>query len=935
MFMSFYPRVTGLGVVKLSIMATAAIVSVPGIAHAQTSVSGRVTDAEGAPLPGAQILVRDTGFRAVTNRQGEYLLPSIPPGEVVIEISYLGLESATRTIVVGTDSMPVETIVLLDTPGAGGNIVVRGTIVDSAARALNQQRNADNTINVVSSDAIGRFPDTNIAEALQRVPGIGVERDQGEGNFISLRGAPSEFTAITIDGVGIPSSSPDTRAIDLGTIPSDVVNSLEISKTLLPSQDADSIAGAINLVTRSPFDNPRLRVTASGGLGYNDYGNTNDYRASGVISDVFGNVGVLVSGSYSKTDRRVDNIESFWNVIERPEGDEILGVPEQEFKDYDTRRERLALTGALEFRPGDLHQFYLRGTYSRRSDDEYRNLLGLVYEDGTLQPGATEQAATFNRGRYIKEFRHRILRDETLSASIGGKSEFGDLILDYSGAYSRAEQTYPRRQQLVYRGSLRPNLSYDFRGDPNEPAISIFDTQEHLNLAAYDFRQTTVRSQDTIQDEYAVAFNAEVPTTLFDNSASYKFGARVRLRDVSSDEENNRDRRPESAPGTPLSGLLSAERSQNFGYFLGNKFDARRVIDYFRSVEQSSAVPETRRVPESTTTDYAASEDIYAAYGMTRIEFPTAQLILGLRVEHTDFSGEAPNFNLAREAFTLAQAKNSHTHFFPNATLRYSLGENLIARAALTRAISRPNYRDNVPRIAEDSDNTSSIVRVTQGNPDLRPTLSNNLDAGLEYYFRPVGLLSANAFYKDLSDYEFTVVANGEFGGLPALITRKDNAPDGRAYGFEVAYQQQFTFLPGALSGFGIFANYTWTDASIRLPASVPGRGARERLPNQSRHTANVSLFYETDRFNARVSYTDRSDYIDDFNLDPRLDTFWEGREQIDVTASFDVNPNFNLFFEAKNITDTPGVRYAGERTRVTEFEKFGATYFLGVRLNF
>lgn len=912
-----------------------ALCAVPAVASAQNAVSGRVTDERGSPLPGAQVTVREVGTQVATNLQGEYLLPSVPAGKVTLDISYIGLEAASRSLEVVDGTVNVADVRLARETGADGTIVVTGTILDSAARALNQQRTADNTTNIVSSDSIGRFPDTNIAEALQRVPGIGVERDQGEGNFISLRGAPAEFTSITVDGVSLPSTSPDTRAVDLGTIPSDVVNSLEVSKTLLPYQDADSIAGAVNLVTRSPFDNPRLRVTASGGASYNEYGDTSDQRLSGVVSNVFGNVGALLSASYSRTDRRVDNVESFWNVITRPEGDEILGVPEQEFKDYDTRRERLALTGALEFRPSALHRFHLRGTYSRRIDDEYRNLLGLVYEEGTLQPGATEATATWNRARFIKEFRHRILRDETLSVNAGGEHELGGAKLDYTGSYTRAEQTYPRRQQLVYRSSLRPDLTYDFSADPDLPAFSIFETGEHLNLGAYDFRQVTVRSQDTVQNEYAFAANVEIPAMLFGNTATYRFGGRVRSRDVVSDEENYRDRRPGSAPGMALTDLLSDERSQNFDYFLGNKFDPRLVNYYFLERLQPSAVPETRRVPQSTTTDYAASEDVYAAYGMTRVELPNAHVILGLRVEHTEFRGEAPNFNELTETFVLNQARNRYTNFFPNATLRYAFSENLIARAALTRAISRPNYRDNVPRVAENSDGNSSLVEVTQGNPDLAPTLSNNFDAGLEYYFRPVGLISGNIFYKDLKDYEFTVVAPGEFAGLPALITRKDNAPSGRAYGFELAYQQQFTFLPGPLANFGIFANYTWTEASIRLPDAVPDRGTRAALPNQSRHTINLALFYETSRFNARFAYTSRSDYVDEFNIDPRLDTFWEGREQLDFTSSFDLTSRLNLFFEAKNLTDTPGVRYAGIRERVTEYEKFGRTFFLGARVNF
>lgn len=912
------------------------------VAHAQHPVTGRVTDASGATLPGARVILPELGIDTATNRQGEFSLPSAPAGEITMRVEYLGLPSSERVITVAPDARNHVEFTLAQTD-AMERIVVLGSIMDGAARALNQQRSADNLTNVVSADSIGRFPDYNIAEALQRVPGIGVERDQGEGNFISLRGAPSEFTSITVDGVALPSSSPDTRAVDLGAIPSDVVSGLEISKTLLPHQDADSIAGSVNLVTRSPFDTPRLRVNGTVGASYNEFGGTSDQRASLVVSDVFGpnnRFGALVSASWSQTDRRVDNIESYWDVVETPEGEEILGIPEQEFKDYDTRRERVGLTGALEYRPDDAHRFFLRGTYARRDDDEFRHLLGVIYEDGALQPGATEQLATWNNTRVIKEFRHRVLRDETFTLAFGGEHDLGGAVLDYTVSGARSEQTYPRRQQLVFRSGGadgRPNITYDYRADPDQPAISLFETGEHLNLDAYDFRQSTVRWTDTVQDEIALAANLTIPGALFGQSATHQFGGRARWRDVESDDENYRDRRASSAPDQDLASLLSRRVSQNFDYHLGDKFNSGTVIDYFNRIAPvvTGAPDETRRLPQSIESDYTAEERIYAAYGMSRVEFDRADLIFGLRVEHTEFEGAAPNFNTDSETFEINRASQSHTHLFPNLTLRYEISDNLIARGALTRSISRPNYRHNVPRVVENSDGEREVIDVSRGNPDLRPTLSNNIDAGLEYYFEPLGLVSANVFYKDLEDYSFTLISRGEYNGQPANITERLNAPDGHIYGFELAYQQQFVFLPGLLSNLGVFANYTWTDAEITLPTAVEGRGSKAPLPNQSTETINLAVFYETDRFNARVAWTDRSDYVDDFNLDPRLDLFWEGREQLDFTASFDATERLNLFLEAKNLTNSRGVRYAGVRSRGTEIEEFGYTVFFGARFNY
>lgn len=904
----------------------------------QNALTGVVANEDGSPLPGARVTVRERGLTVSTDRQGRYILPSLPAGRYTLDVSYLGLPETSLSVTVVSGAPTVADIVV-PSGHALEDVVVVGSLTDGVARAQNQQRAADNTLNVVASDSIGRFPDSNIAEALQRVPGIGVERDQGEGNFVSLRGAPAAFTSITVDGVAMPSTSPDTRAVDLGALPSEVVNSLEIAKTLMPHQDADSIAGSINLVTRSPFDDRRLRIRANLGMSHNEMGGTNDERASFVVSNVFGpenQFGGLLSASYAKTDRRVDNIESAWDIITDASGNDILGVPVQEFKDYETRRERLSLTGALEYRPNALNRFFVRGTWAQRTDDEFRNLLAVLYEDGTIQPGATEQAATFNRGRFAREFRHRVVRDESLVISAGGEHDINTMTLDYTVSAARGEQTYPNRQQLLFRSDARPNLSYDFSGDYDNPNLSLFTSQEHLNPANYSFREHVNRWQSTTQDEVAAEFNLTIPATLFSQPAEWRFGARVRQRDIESDEESYRSRDAVSGPGISFANLMSNTESRNFDYHLGWKYDTGQVLDYFGRQGPLTATPGYRRIPNSTTTDYTASEDIYAAYGMTRIQTERANLILGVRVERTEFEGSAPEYNEANDTFTINTTSRSYTEVFPNVTLRYAFTDNLIGRAAITRGIARPRYRDNVPRLSESGDRAAgSTVSVNRGNPDLEPTLSNNFDASIEYYFEPLGVVSFGVFYKDLENYVFELTSPGTYLGLNARVTQPENAPDGFIKGLEFNYQQQFAFLPGWLSGFGVSANYTWTDAEMTLPFAAPGRGGKVDLPNQSDTTVNLSVFYETPRFNARLAWTDRSDFIQEFNADPRLDIYWEGRSQLDFTADFDLTDRVNLYVEAKNLTDSEGVRYAGDRSRPTERERFGSLFFGGVRLKF
>ncbi|QYO64924.1 CRISPR-associated endonuclease Cas1 [Leptolyngbya sp. 7M] len=349
----------------------------------------------------------------------------------------------------------------------------------------------------------------------------------------------------------------------------------------------------------------------------------------------------------------MDNFESIWEVVERPEGDEILGVPEQEYKDYDTRRERLAFTGGIEVRPDNLNRFFVRGTWSRRIDDEYRNLLAVIYSDGALQPGASEGVATWNNTRVEKEWRHRIVRDQSLAVSAGGEHELNALTLDYSAAYTRAKQDYPIRAQLRFRSSLRPNISQDFAANPDQPAISLFTTGQHLDETRYAFRENTFREQDTVQDEWSFQANAKLPLSLLGSPATLQLGGRARLREITSDNEQWRDRRASSAPGVPMAELLGDEPSQNFDYLLGRKFDPQSVRDYFEAIRSVSQTDATRRISNSIVSDFAAKEDVYSGYVMTRMELPQTNVILGLRVEQTRFSGSAPVFNAVTETFAI------------------------------------------------------------------------------------------------------------------------------------------------------------------------------------------------------------------------------------------------------------------------------------------
>lgn len=884
-------------------------------------VSGRVYDATGVALPGARIVVVGTGVEATTNLQGEFTVAAPDAtGAVELLIDYLGRPPLTRTVTAAERG----TAVSFTLPAAGaneGDIVVTGaSLLDNTARALNQQRTADNTITVISADAIGRFPDPNIAEALQRAPGVGIERDQGEGRYINVRGAPAEFSAISVDGIQIPSVDPTTRAVDLDTLPSDIVANLEVTKSLLPYQDADSIAGAVNITTRSAFDRKSFALTGMAGASYNQFGKGSDYRGSGAVSDTFGadrQFGLLLSGSYSRTNRQPDNVENTWS--ETPAG---LRVTETLFKDYETKRTRMAGTGAFEWRPSDATRVWVRGTYARFEDDEYRNRIGILWSEGTLQPGSTDRAATYTNTRIEKQVRHRKQVNEIWTATAGFEQRLGEGTIRGDVAYSESAQSYPRRDELLFRSTLRPRLSYDFT-NANLPTYSLFTSNEHLQTNTYAFRENTYRSNTTKNDELTAAIRMDLPVG---DMITLSSGGKYRERHINANEERFRDRRASAAPSQTLTGFLSDEDSRNFDYALGKRINTGLVDAYFDATKAASE----RRLPQSLTADYTAEEQILGMFGMAKYVNGGTTLIAGLRVETTNFQSQAPVVSRTGVVST-AMGKSGYVDFFPNLTLRQAFTPNLILRAALSRAINRPNFPQLAPRVLETTE--GNTVRVEFGAPGLNPTMSNNVDAGIEYYIRPLGVISVNGFYKDLTDYRYTVNSTGTYQGLPAIFSRPVNAREGKLYGVEVNWQQQLSFLPGMLGGFGVFANYTYTQGDARFDTAYAGR-SRFALPGQSKHMWNASVFYERGPVNLRVAYTKRSDYLDEINADNRaLDLYWEGRGQLDVTGSVQVMKGINLFAEGKNLTNSAGVRYFGERYRAYEYEKFGYTIFGGVRV--
>ncbi|MEQ9004864.1 MAG: TonB-dependent receptor, partial [Pseudomonadales bacterium] len=830
----------------------------------ETQISGRVGDAGARSyLHGALVRLQGSTIETRTDREGRFSLRGVPAGDHVLEVDYLGYQQQFVPVRV-SPGQPASVNVQLETAGVIEQVVVRGTR-DAQTRALNRQRASDNIISVVSADSIGRFPDGNVAEALSRIPGLAIARDQGEGRYVSVRGTPTEFNAVAVDGVILPAPDASTRAVDLDTIPTDVVSSLEVTKALTPDMDADSIGGHINIVTQTALDTGGPIVRAATGVGRNQLGGGRNERHALTLGRALDDerIGVLFSGSYSDTRRETDNFENVFESID----DEIFPVG-VELKDYEVQRTRYALNGRLDFRPSDRTALYLSLLHSKFIDDEYRHTMILEY-DG-YAPGSTPAVGVATDVGVIKELRHRKVENTIDTLTFGGEHPFDRATFDFTLSWTEAEQNYPRRNYVEFELDDTPDIGYDF-SRPNDPVWTTPDgARNRLNFDPddYEFGLYQLRAADSVDRDISLATNLTLPIDAFAASGSLKFGLKARLKHKESDED--RFETENNVAGLTLDQATRDSRSSNCGIHLGNLF--RR--DLIRTVgPQSEADADFVSIPRRNfTADYEADQDIYAGYGMSTLDWGRTRLVSGLRVEHTRIDSDAFRFDRETDQAIPQSDSSRYTNLFPSLHLRHEYSDDLILRAAYSTALNRPNLVDVVPAV-EERDRGPGRREVSRGNPDLDPTYAHNLDLMVDYYLRPFGVLSAGVFYKRLNDVIFDVTGNRPFEGDIWEVTEPENGDKGRVYGVEVNWQQGLMFLPGPLDGMGIFANYTYADSEADLPFGF----GKVQLPGQSDHTVNAGIYYEDDRFDARLAYNRRSKFIDSVSLSGRdFDIYWD-----------------------------------------------------------
>ena len=899
------------------------------------SVSGRVTDPDHVALQGARVELQPIGLTAVSDSQGQFTISDVLSGSYTLTVSYIGFAPFSTPVSITAGGVTQANAALL-VESVSQQIIVRGEREHGELEAINRERTADTIVEVLPADVITSLPNTNVADALGRLPGISLERDEGEGKYIQIRGTEPRLSNVTINGVHITSPESDVRTIKLDVIPADLVESIEVSKTLSANQDGDAIGGSVNLVTRSADNQPFYAM--SGLFGYTPIINGRHLsQFDGTAGKRFGvqqRLGAIFSGSYDYNGRGINNIEPAPDVHDYNDGRGNVPVfTGVHLREYQYRRNRFGFAGSLDYRLSNGSTAYLHGLYSDFRD--FGDTWNTEINTGDPLTPTTSDTNGSVRLRHL----NRTPQQKIFSVVGGEKLNLGHYFLDYqfAGSASRQDGQFP---STYFKSAGNVQFGIDTT-NPYTPRFPV------LNPAAVNINDpaTYTFNKAVLADDHVRDHDLEGSISLArhylhgSHFGSFEVGGKVR-----DSHKTNNTFEPVYVPtGTPVlqySDVLgNAPKDSNFyfgNYALPPFSDYNKIQSLLAANPGAITLDVTATHSRSDPNNYHTTERVYAFYAVNTISMGRARLQAGLRVETTQsrFTGNHVIFDVNGDyvSTTPVLGSNLYANLLPSVQFQYAITPNTNLRAAYGRGIARPNFSDLPPFVVESNMDQTLLV----GNPALKPTRANNYDLLLERYLKPVGIIQVGMFYKALSDPIFAVNSPSlQFPGFTQ--TQPTNGQGAHIFGFEASYQQLFTFLPTPLNGLGVTANYSYTASK----ATVPGRAVDPSLVRQGPNNWNVDVTYDKRRLSARMGITHNDAYIYQYNFadgaalgirGPLGDVYTYAHTQVDVQGSYRLHSGLKFVVSLLNLNNEVFGFYQGSPIYPTQREFYGPTYMFGFR---
>jgi TonB-dependent receptor len=931
------------------------------------SITGHVVSARGRqPMGGITVEIQGSSRRSVTDAQGGYVFDGLPPGAYSVEATTPdGRETQARVVV--SAGATAQADITAATYGTALNELVVLAQRTPVAIARLAQKEAPNVVNIQTIQQIQKLPDISTAEAVRRVPGISLETDEGEGRYVNIRGLDADLNSTTFGGLRLPptnNASPfgGYRAVTLDSIPIGLVGAITVTKSNLPSQDAEALGGTIEITPRTAPPGGQPFLQGNIGTGYEPL------RRGGLITDLAINTGghfggpdgffssgpfsIVLTASYYEDHRGIDDVEPAYINDLSMAPHQALGEIQQ--RDYELNRKRHSYGISLGYEPDANNSWYIRAFDAGYTERYKRQFLDLVPDKNVVSlPNGQLQDTLAAAGAIQKSFRDEDETSRDRVFMVGGRNKFGDNIIDYRVGYTEGAYHKPYDYNSAF--TLDPSLTgaatitYNNTGPGHVPVYTIGGINNYLDPTHYLLTGLNNSTADNFDREFSVAGNYERLANLFgSDDGSFKTGFSVRLRHKRTTAQP-RSYATAAGPGafpaiipdangSPISLTQASGGAANETYYGGLYQNGADVSPgYLQSILGSGSVASGDQV--GADQQYLdAREDIFAGYGEYQASWGRFGFIAGVRVEHTqdrsNAFGTSANANGVLPSVFPVAARTSYTNAFPSVQLKYEIQPDLIARATYSSTIARPGF--NQSNVALSVDLGSGIV--TQGNPNLKPEYANSFDVTLEKYLPNAGIISVGFFDKEISSYIVPrVVIGGVIPGLPSFhggtlqFLTFSNAPSNSySRGVELNFEHRFTNLPGLASGLGFSANFTYVDSRIEIRP-----GEFTSLPSSSKYTYNAAIFYEKGPLNLRLAAYSTSADIFGIGSDKTSDVYNAARTSMDLGGSYAFSRHWQMYVNAKNLLNTPHAFYEGTPDRPIQREFYWQTYQLGFRFDY
>ena len=888
-------------------------------------LKGRILDNEKNPLPGAVVIIDSNKLSAVTDLDGFFSFANLLSGNHNLKVTYIGFLPVSKTIVVSEEST-VDDIVMSDTSRELNEVVVTG-VFSGQQRAINAQKNNINITNVVSADQIGKFPDSNIGDALKRISGINVQYDQGEARFGQVRGTPAEFSSVTINGSRLPSAEGDIRNVQLDLIPSDMIQTIEVSKTLMPDQDGDAIGGSINLVTKnSPH---RFTVGAVAGTGYNWISRKAQMNFGLTLGNRFFNdrFGVMLAASYNNAPAGSYNTEFIWEK----DDDGKIYVNDYQIRQYFVTRERQSYSLSLDWKFNDYNKIWFKGIFNNRND--WENRYRTTLKDMTPEGKADVRVQT--KGGTPDNRNARLERQRTMDFTLGGENRLGIFGIDWKLGYARASEERPNERYIDYR-LKKQKFSIDL-SNPREPLATPEEGSTITLNDDFSLKELTQQQEDIVEKDFKAALDFK--TKLSDRAKlkfGFKFVSKFKNKEIDFYEYTPIDEKAFDKDAFSHTVDMTTDRFMPSAKYKAGTFIDKYFLGFLNLDDKNQF--ESEQVAEELAGNYHARENVTSGY--MRIDSRLAdnlQFMGGLRVENTDlrYIGRIYDDETGEVSKT-APATSSYINFLPSLLLKWEINKDFLFRAGYNQSISRPKYSALVPGMKiSRGDN-----EITVGNPGLKATTSHNIDLNAEYYWKSIGLVSAGLFYKRIEGFIVDEVAyNKEYeGNLWTKFTQPKNGGNANIFGVELAWQRDFSFITPAMKCLGLYATYTYTRSRI-TDFNFEGRENEKglSLPGSPEHTANLSLYFDKCGFSARASFNYASAFIDEMGASSFYDRYYYAVKYLDLNVSytFGRKTKITVYADCNNLLNQPLRYYQGSKDYTMQQEYYGVKLNGGVKVTF